>query len=67
MLRAAGVKIPSSVLCCDVMYDVRDMLHNMPLARACDLFKVPAAPAHDAVNDCMNTIKLARAVSKVIM
>lgn len=65
MLRAAGVRIPA-VHCCDVMYDIRDMLHNMSLPKACSLFGVPLSPPHDALNDCMNTLWLSKVIARVI-
>lgn len=67
MLRAAGVAIPQCVVCCDVMYDVRDISRCTSLGRACRLFDVDAYPAHDAINDCENTIKLSKAVAKVVL
>lgn len=67
MLRAAGVVIPQFVVCCDVMYDVRDISRCTSLRRACRLFDVDEDPAHDAVNDCRNTIRLSKAVAKVVL
>lgn len=67
MLRAAGVVVPSTVCCCDVMYDVRDISRCTSLSRACRLFGVEAYPAHDAVNDCQNTIRLSKAIMKVVL
>ena len=65
-MKAAGVRIPNDVYCCDVMLDVRDMLHSMSLTKACGVFDVVTLPAHDAINDCINTIRLSKAVARVI-
>lgn len=66
-MKAAGVRIPGEVFCCDVMLDVRDMLHNMSLSKACDVFEVIALPAHDAINDSINTIRLSKAIMSVVL